>query len=217
MKLHSLPLFPLDTVLYPGAKLSLQVFEVRYLDMIGKCYKTGAPFGVVLLTEGSEVRAPGTGAAGAPPFAAQAFSHVGTLARLVDLFSPQPGLLRIRCKGMQRFQIERHETLKHGLWVADVTLLPADQQISIPPDLRGTAMALQTLMQRLQARHAANDEDTIPIQPPYQWDDCAWVSNRWCELLPIPMDLKQRMLELDNPLLRLELVNDILERTGIAS
>lgn len=215
MKLQSLPLFPLGAVLYPGGWLSLQVFEVRYLDMIGRCHTTGAPFGVVLLTEGSEVRQPGSGAAGAPPFAPQSFATVGTLARLRDLSTPQPGLMLIHCEGVQRFQIERQETLKHGLWIADVSLLPDDPQVPIPDDLRTTATALRTLMDRLQARQGGADK--IPVQPPYHFEDCAWVSNRWCELLPIPLDLRQRMLALDNPLLRLELVGDILARTGIAS
>ena len=215
MKLQSLPLFPLGAVLYPGGWLALQVFEVRYLDMITRCQKTGAPFGVVLLTEGSEVRQPGAGAAGAPPFAPQTFKSVGTLAQLRDLSTPQPGLMRIQCEGIQRFQVERQETLKHGLWVADVTLLAEDPRVSIPEDLRRTATALRTLMNRLEAQQAAGHK--LPVQPPYRFDDCAWVSNRWCELLPIPVDLKQRMLELENPLVRLELVNDILERTGIGS
>lgn len=215
MKLQSLPLFPLGAVLYPGGTLALQVFEVRYLDMVTRCQKTGAPFGVVLLTEGREVRQPGTGAAGSPPFAPQSFARVGTLARLHALTTPQPGLMRIQCEGLQRFQIERQETLKHGLWIADVTLLADDLHVPIPHDLRGTATALRTVLERLQA--GQDDAEKAPAQSPFQLDDCAWVSNRWCELLPIPLDLKQRLLALDNPLVRLELVNDILERTGIAS
>ena len=55
LTLQSLPLFPLTAVLFPDGLLSLRVFEVRYLDMIGKCRKAGAPFGVVSLTQGSEV------------------------------------------------------------------------------------------------------------------------------------------------------------------
>ena len=46
-------------------------------------------------------------------------------------------------------------------------------------------------------------------------EDCGWVANRWCELLPVPLELKQRLMQLDNPLVRLELVGDILHRTGI--
>ena len=56
----------------------------------------------------------------------------------------------------------------------------------------------------------------MPILMPYKFDDCGWVANRWCELLPIPVAMKQQFMELDNPLLRLELVNDILDRSDIS-
>jgi Lon protease-like protein len=215
LTLSSLPLFPLGAVLYPGGVLPLRIFEVRYLDMIGKCHKAGAPFGVVSLTEGSEVRRPAD--AGAPTgdgFAHEAFSTVGTLATITEFSIPQPGLMVIRCTGAQRFEISRREKLKHGLWIADVTRLEDDQPVAIPPDLQGTADALGRLIKSLQVRDVPQAQ--MPLLAPYRLDDCGWVSNRWCELLPIPLELKQRLMELDNPLMRLELVSDILERTGIA-
>lgn len=214
LTLSSLPLFPLGAVLFPGGILPLRIFEVRYLDMIGKCHKAGAPFGVVSLTEGSEVRRPAdTGPAG-DGFAHEAFSTVGTLATITEFSLPQPGLMVIRCVGAQRFEISRREKLKHGLWIADVTRLEDDQAVKIPPDLQGTADALGKLIRSLQEREVPQAQ--MPLQSPYRLDDCGWVSNRWCELLPIPLELKQRLMQLDNPLMRLELVSDILERTGIA-
>lgn len=214
MKLTSLPLFPLDTVLYPGGVLSLQIFEVRYLDMVGRCHKAQAPFGVVLLTEGSEVLQRNSDGEGGDLFAPQVFHNTGTLARLTAFSNPQAGLQVIACEGVQRFTIDRREKLKHGLWIADVTLQDADKVVPIPDDLQPTAEALRQLVVNLEARKPPGSASQI--RQPFQFDDCAWVSNRWCELLPIPGDLKQRMLELDNPLLRLELVGDILNRTGIA-
>jgi len=204
LTLSSLPLFPLGTVLFPGGVLPLRIFEVRYLDMIGKCHKAGAPFGVVSLTQGREVRQPG---------AHEAFSAVGTLATISELDSPQPGLLMIRCTGEQRFRITASDQLRHGLWVADVQRMDADMAVAVPPDLQGTADALAKLIDTLQKR--APDEP-LPLAPPWQLDDCGWVANRWCELLPLPLELKQRLMELDNPLVRLELVSDVLARTGIA-
>ncbi len=112
LTLSSLPLFPLGAVLFPGGVLPLRIFEVRYLDMIGRCHKAGAPFGVVTLTQGAEVRRPGGGV--------EAFHSVGTLATITALETPQPGLMTIRCHGEQRFRIARSEQLKHGLWIADV-------------------------------------------------------------------------------------------------
>ncbi len=214
LKLTSLPLFPLGTVLYPGGLLPLQIFEVRYLDMIGKCHKAGAPFGVVSLTEGAEVRRPGDSGPNGDGFAREVFSNVGTLARITEFSMPQPGLMVIRCVGIQRFEISRREKLKHGLWIADVTRLEDDQSVKIPDDLQCTATALAKLIQSLQARDVPPDQ--MPLLPPFQLDDCGWVANRWCELLPIPSALKQRLMTLDNPLLRLELVSDILERNGIS-
>jgi uncharacterized protein len=206
LTLQSLPLFPLGTVLFPGGVLPLRVFEVRYLDMIGRCHRAGAPFGVVCLTQGSEVRQPG---------AREAFSSVGTLATITAMDTPQPGLLMIRASGTQRFRITSRDQLKHGLWVADVERLPADQNVPVPPDLQPTAAALGKLIESLQQRTGA--EAQLPLQPPWRLDDCGWVANRWCELLPLPAEMKQRLMELDNPLVRLELVGDVLARTGIAT
>lgn len=204
LTLQSLPLFPLATVLYPDGVLSLRVFEVRYLDMIGKCRKAGAPFGVVSLTQGSEVRQPG---------ATEAFAQIGTLATIEDVQQPQPGLLLVRAAGVQRFRITSSEQMKHGLWIADIESLPPDLPVPVPGDLKPAADALERLIQSLEQR--GPDAGPLPMRPPWRLDDCGWVANRWCELLPLPVPLKQRMMELDNPLVRLELVSDVLSRTGI--
>ncbi len=214
LKLYSLPLFPLGTVLYPGGLLPLRIFEVRYLDMIGKCHKTGAPFGVVSLVQGSEVRKADTGQPSGDGFAQEVFSSVGTLAHITEFSVPQPGLMVIRCEGMQRFEISSREKLKHGLWTADVTRLEGDMDVKVPDDLQASANALGKLIKSLQEREIPGEQ--MPLLAPYRLDDCGWVANRWCELLPIPVELKQRLMALDNPLVRLELVSDILERTGIA-
>jgi uncharacterized protein len=205
LTLQSLPLFPLQTVLFPGGVLPLRIFEVRYLDMIGRCQKAGAPFGVVSLTQGDEVRKPG---------ANEAFSTIGTLATISDFETPRPGLMMVRASGAQRFRITSSDQLKHGLWVADVERLDGDVAVPIPDDLRGTSEALGKLIASLQQKAATPYQ--IPLQEPFQLDDCGWVANRWCELLPLPVALKQRLMELDNPLVRLELVSDVLSRTGIA-
>ena len=205
LTLSSLPLFPLGTVLFPGGVLPLRIFEVRYLDMIRKCHKAGAPFGVVSLTQGTEVR---------QPAGKEAFSSVGTLATIGEFETPRPGLMMIRAMGAQRFRITSSELLRHGLWVADVERMDMDMVVPIPDDLQGTSVALARLIQSL--RQKAMPPQQMPIQGPFQLDDCGWVANRWCEFLPLPMQLKQRLMELDNPLVRLELVNDVLARTGIA-
>ena len=215
LALFSLPLFPLETVLFPGGTFALRIFEVRYLDMIGKCHKTGAPFGVVALTQGAEVRKADADAATSDAFALELFHAVGTLATITEFTIPQRGLMVIRCTSLQRFRVSHQERLKHGLWVANVTPLANDLVVKIPDDLQVVAVALDNLINTLRTRGAPLAQ--MPVQAPYQLDDCGWVANRWCELLPMPLEQKQRLMELDNPLLRLELVNDLLERNGIAT
>lgn len=213
LQLSALPLFPLGTVLHPGGLLPLRIFEVRYLDMIGKCHKNGVPFGVVSLTQGAEVRKPSDETAG-DGFAQEAFHRVGTLATITEYSMPQAGLMMIRCTGTRRFKIASTEKLKHGLWVAEASCLPDDLPVAVPEDLQPAAAALENLISTLQER--AVPADQMPMLTPYQFGDCGWVANRWSELLPIPVTLKQQLMELDNPLVRLELVNDILERSGLS-
>ena len=220
LSLTSLPLFPLGTVLYPGGLLPLQIFEVRYLDMIGKCHKAKAPFGIVSLTEGSEVRKPAnTAPTGAVPsgdgFAQESFHTIGTLAKIIEFSAPQSGLMVIQCLGIHRFTITRRDKLKHGLWIADVVRMEDDMPVKIPHDLQKSADALGKLIKGLL--NGDMPPEKMPMLPPYHLEDCSWVANRWCELLPMPLNVKQRLMELDNPLLRLELVCDILERSGISS
>jgi uncharacterized protein len=215
LKLQFLPLFPLGTVLYPDGSLSLQIFEVRYLDMIARCHKAGAPFGIISLVEGSEVRLPKDTGPSGDGFAVESFGSVGTLATIAELSVPQPGLMVIRCIGQHRFKISTRDKLRHGLWIANVVRLDNDMVVPVPYDLKRTADALGKIIKGL------NDGDQIKqpglISPPYRLDDCGWVANRWCELLPLSLELKQQLMELDNPLVRLELVSDILDRNGIPS
>lgn len=205
LTLSSLPLFPLGAVLFPGGLLPLRIFEVRYLDMVRKCHLAGAPFGVVCLSAGHEVQKPGS---------KESFSQIGTLATIAEFEATQPGLMTIRCTGTQRFRITASNQLKHGLWIADVERLPADMAVQIPEDLKPTAVALARLIKNLQERELSPEQ--MPLVGPWQFDDCGWVANRWCELLPLSSSIKQRLMELDNPMVRLELVSDVLERTGIA-
>ena len=165
------------------------------------------------MKEGSEVQRPAASGPTGDAFANESFEAIGTLATIAEFSTPQPGLMVIRCNGAQRFKLTRREKLKHGLWIGEVEQLPPDQQIAIPPDLRGISRALGNLIKSLQDNEVSAGQ--MPFAPPYLLDDCAWVANRWCELLSLPLTHQQRMMELDNPLVRLELVGDILERSGI--
>jgi uncharacterized protein len=121
----------------------------------------------------------------------------------------------IRCLGQQRFRIESTDKLKHGLWMANVSHVQQDQALSIPPELLPCRSLLENALARLPAAARA---DLLPSEPsPAQLADCGWVANRWCQLLPLPTELKQRLLELDSPLIRLELISDLLDKLGLRS
>lgn len=198
----SIPLFPLATVLFPEGVLPLQIFEVRYLEMMGKCIVSGNPFGVVTLTGGKEVRSPD---------GMETFLQAGTLATVEESSAPSPGLLQVVCRGAARFRVLASRRQLNGLWTAEVELLPPDLPVPIPSELQGAADALERVFVSL----GEVPEQRWPVRRPFRLDDCGWVSNRWCELLPLTIAQKHGMLTLDNPLIRLELMHDLLDEHGL--
>jgi Lon protease-like protein len=199
----SIPLFPLSTVLFPDGVLPLQIFEARYLDMISRCLTEDMSFGVVLLTQGHEVRS-----ANGPQ---EQFAKSGTLASVHDTTASTPGLLQVVCRGGSRFTVLAAQRRANGLWMADVELVEDDHGVRIPSELRGASDALDRVLESL---HNV-PQQRWPVQAPFRLDDCGWVANRWCELLPLPNQQKHNMLMLDNPLIRLELLHDVLDEHGL--
>jgi Lon protease-like protein len=195
----ALPLFPLRTVLFPGGRLSLKVFEARYLDLVSACLRDQRPFGVVCLLQGGEVRQPGATAA------PTRFESVGVLAHLVDVDADSAGLLRVRCDGGARFRWQAVHEGADGLWAANgVTLLPPDPPVQPQASHQPAVQALQRAYDALAQRP---DVD-LPAQR--QFDDAGWVANRWCELLPVPLAARQQLMALADPLQRLALVDEFL-------
>lgn len=199
-QITALPLFPLQSVLFPGGLLGLKVFETRYLDLVARCLREDTPFGVVCLRQGDEVQA-----AHAPV----RLEAVGTLARLTDVDAEQTGILRVHCVGGRRFRTAAPHQSDDGLWLADATLIDADPLRAPLPTLVPTVLALRNAIQSLRAKGQA------PFVEPYQWADAGWVANRWCELLPIPLAARQRLMELQDPIVRLQLVQDYLRGKGV--
>lgn len=197
---HALPLFPLGTVLFPDGHLPLRIFEVRYLDMIKKCHRAGSEFGVVSLIEGSEVRSAGQSGP-------ERFHAVGTRAKITHFAQPQPGLYEVVTRGTTRFRVTTSTITPTGLWMADVEDIPADPPCAVPPDLAYVSGNLLRLLDMLRTTQMS------PVADPPHFDDGGWVANRWCELLPLDADDRQRLMEMRDPLLRLELVGDLLDRT----
>lgn len=175
------PLFPLKTVLFPDGPLSLRVFEPRYLDMVARCLRGTNRFGVVAIRQGAEVGP------------AETFD-VGTLAEIVDWHQESGGMLGISAVGRETFRIVRSSRQPDGLYVAEIELVPAESPCPVPEQ----HAELVALLRKLLA----------PI-PPHRlavtaYDDAAWVSHRLAELLPLPLAAKQALLELGDPIARLE-------------
>jgi uncharacterized protein len=200
--LAGLPLFPLQTVLFPGGILSLKVFEARYLDLVSRCLRQSTPFGVVCLNQGGETH----GTAGAERVR---FEAVGVLAHLQDVDAEQPSILRVRCLGGRRFKTTRPQQLPDGLWVADTTLLPPDDVVHPTPEQFTTVEALTNAIESLR------QQGHTPFAEPYQLNDAGWVANRWCEILPISLAAKQKLMELPEPAIRLNLVGEYLRGKGV--
>ena len=183
-----IPLFPLNTVLFPGGPLPLRVFESRYLDMISRCMKQDCPFGVLLIREGQEV--------------GPATTHtVGTLAKVTDWYQGSDGLLGITAIGTERFTLLDAEREQDGLKVGQVELLPALPSISLPADYLALPPMLESVMNDLGRLYDGLDR---------RFDDAAWVAHRFVEILPIGLEQKQLWLESDDVIACLKMVREVL-------
>lgn len=204
MSQAAMPLFPLTTVLYPQGVLNLQIFEVRYLDMIRKCLRDNTPFGVISLLDGNEVRRPDEKIQ---------LAKVGTLANIERHEFVTPTLIEVSTVGYQRFTLLNAAQEKNGLWMGEIQTMPADPVVEIPDYLQGSANALARLINSIDEKGIT--EEQLPFRKPYKLMDSGWVANRWCELLPLDKPTKLQLLALDNPLLRLELIDDTLAAQGL--
>ena len=196
---RSVALFPLKSVLFPDTVLQLKVFEARYLDLVSQCLRDQQPFGVVNLASGQEV---GRGEV--------RFESHGVLAHIDQVDAESTNLLRVRCLGSERFAIvgaPRRDAA--GLWSADIEVLLADDVMSPDAEYFPTVHALQQLIASLIER------GDVPFAEPYRLDDAGWVANRWCEVLPIPLAAKQKLMTLPDPQARLRLVHEYLKGKGV--
>jgi hypothetical protein len=188
-----IPLFPLQTVLFPGGRLPLRIFEQRYMDMAKACLRDGAPFGVCLIREGREVGQP------ALPEA------VGCVARIVEWDMPQLGLLQVVARGEQRFRIRARRVQADGLALAGAELLDEASDAPLDPQADLCARVLRRMV------------DAAPaglVELPPRYDSSAWVSARLAELLPLSLASKQRLLEMDDARDRLEILRRLISSSG---
>lgn len=183
------PLFPLNTVLFPGGPLSLRIFEPRYVDMVAERMRNEQPFGVCLIQDGEEA-----GGAATP-------HEVGTLARIIDFQKYEDGILGITAVGEDRFRVLSTRVQSDQLVIGRVAMLPKEPEAKLGQKHATISELVRTLIDR-----------TGPLYQglPKRYDDPTWLGYRLAEVLPIPLTRKQQFLELDNSLLRLDQIGDVL-------
>jgi uncharacterized protein len=200
-----LPIFPLNTVLFPGSVLPLRVFEARYIDMVRECMKREAPFGVALIKSGQEV-----GAAAEP-------EAVGCLAHITQWDMAEAGILTLRTIGGERFRILETRILPDQRLEARVEMMAVDAMAPVTDIHVRCAQALKNVIDNIaaQAQAAQGADFENPFAAPLQFDNAGWVANRWCEILPIPLKARQKLLELGDDAARLDVVHQFLQQHRI--
>lgn len=188
------PLFPLNTVLFPGGVLPLRVFEPRYLDMVCECLRTDTEIGVILIRTGNEVGE-----------AAHTY-QVGTLSSIAYWNKRRDGLLGVTLKGTRRFQVHDMEVQHNQLITANVDVLP-----DCPPVM---------FQQKYQVMSSLLRKIISQLDPPYStmsahYDDLEWISARLVELLPMPFDYKQQLLEYDDVIGRIEQLYTMIQQSEV--
>ena len=192
---RAVPLFPLNTVLFPGGLLPLRIFEQRYMEMAKNCLRAGTPFGVCLIREGAEVGTPAT------------HESLGCLARIIQWDMQQLGLLQLLAQGGERFRVLASQARGDGLIIADIELVAEAEDTRVPEKFR----ACGQLLERIVAEHGER-----LFAKPFLLDSCAWVGARLAEVLPLPSAARQALLELDDGVQRLDIIQRLLEESALA-
>jgi Lon protease-like protein len=195
----TIPLFPLSHGIFPDGMLQLQIFEVRYLDLMKRCHQNQVPFGVAWLRSGREVQVPGE-----EPLM---HSH-GCLAHIREFEQVQPNFFRLICQGGLRFELTSVSPGPLGVWQGQVNYLPQDPEIELPQHLQSHADRLGKVIATAQKQGVL---ERLPIFAPYHLDQCGWLANRYAEAIEAEPAIKQQLLSEPDPLKRMEAVALLVE------
>jgi Lon protease-like protein len=186
-----LPLFPLNTVIFPGGQLPLRIFEQRYLDMVKQAIADDAPFGICAIREGTETGVP------AVPYS------IGTRVRVTDWDMPQTGILHIETRALERFVVRSTHTEPSGLLIGTVEDVSAESAIATPDELE---LAIEIL------RHIIDEYGDAHFPGPHELDNAVWVGYRLSEVLPLTLSIKQNLLEMNDSVMRLRILTEYLKK-----
>ncbi|WP_111497344.1 MULTISPECIES: LON peptidase substrate-binding domain-containing protein [Marinobacter] len=184
------PIFPLNSIVLPKGRIPLQLFEPRYIDMLTRCLKDDRGFVIVLLREGLETDT------------LAAFYDIGTYVRIVDFQQLENGLLGITVEGAYKVAVLKSWQAPDGLNMGDVEGLQMEEDLPLPDRMTEMAVVLKALL-----RHPVVKDLEMAVD----FDNARDVGWRLTELLPLERQDKQRLMELQDPLERLDHLHDILE------
>lgn len=187
-----IPLFPLNTVLFPDGCLNLRIFEQRYIDMVRECSLRGCCFGVCLINNPEDSNHPAN------------HLRVGTTAEICDFSTLDDGLLGITAYGRQKFVIQNTRMRDNGLLVADVETLDEPGLVDLPVEYSVLSLITARFMEQLGKNY--------PSYRSQHLQDASWVGYRLAELLPLENDEKQVLLQISEPLERLQVLLELLPR-----
>lgn len=187
-----IPLFPLPAVLFPGGYLPLRIFEQRYIDMVRDCSIRDTCFGVCLVNNSEDANRPAT------------HLRIGTTAEICDFSTLEDGLLGIVAQGRQRFIIQRTRMRENGLLMAEVNLLAESEAVNVPEEYSVLSLIAQRFMEQVGGNY--------PSFQPADLQDADWVGFRLSELLSLENNEKQTLLQITDPLERLQVLLEILPR-----
>ena len=162
--------------------------------MVSECLREDKAFGVCLIHSGNESGVPAT------------VHTIGTTAKIFDWDKHDDGTLLITVRGDQRFRLLRQRIRKNNLIEADIQLLDHEDDAILPAQYQLFSDLLRQVLEKFELPFADEHE---------KFDDPYWVGCRLAEILPVELDQKQVILEMDNPLSRLQQLQDVIEQIGI--
>ena len=188
---NTLPLFPLNTVVFPGGRLPLKIFEQRYLEMVKQAIAANTPFGICAILEGTETGTP------AVPYS------IGTRVCITDWDMPQAGILHVDTLAQERFVVRSTHTEPSGLLIGAVEAVSAESAIAVPDDLE---LAVEIL------RHIISEFGDAHFPTPHDFGNAVWVGYRLSEVLPLKLSIRQNLLEMNDTITRLRILTEFLKK-----
>jgi len=192
---ETIPLFPLNAVLFPSGRMSLRIFEPRYLDLVSSCLKSDSGFGLVHLQQGAEVNTVSS-------TVETRFEKTGTYAKIIDFDDLGDGKLSTTIEGKSKFRITSSWQEKNGLYKAEIDWVEEEEAVPLLENFSELTLLLNQLMQHQQLRQLKFEDEA---------NDVSQLSFLLSQYLPIDSSTQYKYLLLEDPVERIDLILDFLE------